>query len=75
MLGNTPVESLRTPWYLVTVLAGIGLVLLFGRWISRAQQLVALLNSLALGLFAVTVTAYALRADLPIVSAVFVGVV
>jgi len=75
LLGNTPVESLRTPWYLVTVLVGIGLVLLFGRRISGAHQLVALLNSVALGLFAVTGTAYALRADLPIVSAVFVGVV
>ena len=75
LLGNTPVESLRTPWYLVTVLVGIGLVLLLGRRISGAHKLVALLNSVALGLFAVTGTAYALRADLPIVSAVFVGVV
>jgi uncharacterized membrane protein YeiH len=75
LLGNTPVESLRTPWYLVTVLLGIGLVLLFGRRISGAHQLVALLNSVALGLFAITGTAYALRADLPIVSSVFVGVV
>ena len=41
LLGNTPVESLRTPWYLVTVLVGIGLVLLFGRRISGARQLVA----------------------------------
>jgi len=69
------VESLRTPWYLVTVLVGIGLVLLFGKRISRAKQLVVLLNSVALGLFAITGTAYALRADLPIVSSIFVGVV
>jgi uncharacterized membrane protein YeiH len=75
LLGNTPVESLRTPWYLVTVLVGIGLVLLFGKRISRAKQLVVLLNSVALGLFAITGTAYALRADLPIVSSIFVGVV
>lgn len=75
LLGNTPVESLRTPWYLVTVLVGIGLVLLFGKRISRAKQLVVLLNSVALGLFAITGTAYALRAELPIVSSIFVGVV
>ena len=29
LVGNTPVESLRTPWYLVTVVVGIGLVLFF----------------------------------------------
>lgn len=75
LLGNTPVESLRTSWYLVTVLIGIGLVLLFGKRISRAKQLVVLLNSVALGLFAITGTAYALRAELPIVSSIFVGVV
>jgi uncharacterized membrane protein YeiH len=75
LLGNTPVESLRTPWYLVTVLVGIGLVLLLGKRISRAKQLVVLLNSVALGLFAITGTAYALRAELPIVSSIFVGVV
>ncbi len=75
LVGNTPVESLRTPWYLVTVVVGIGLVLLFGRRIAGAQKLVALLNSVALGLFAITGTAYALRADLPIISAIFVGVV
>lgn len=75
LLGNTPVESLRTPWYLVTVLVGIGLVLALGKRVSQAKRLVVLLNSLALGLFAITGTAYALRAELPIVSAVFVGVV
>lgn len=75
LLGNTPVESLRTPWYLVTVIVGIGLVLLLGKRISRAKHLVALLNSVALGLFAITGTAYALRANLPIVSSIFVGVV
>ena len=75
LLGNTPVESLRTPWYLVTVLVGIGLVLLLGKRVSQAKRLVALLNSVALGLFAITGTAYALRANLPIVSSIFVGVV
>lgn len=75
LIGNLPAESLRTPWYLVTVLGVIGLVLVVGKWIARFGALVMLLNSLALGLFAVTGTAYALRSDLPIVSAVFVGTV
>jgi uncharacterized membrane protein YeiH len=75
LIGNLPVESLRTPWYLVTVLAVILVVLLVGPWIARARLLVALLNALALGLFAITGTAYALREGLPVISAVFVGVV
>ncbi len=75
LIGNLPVESLRTPWYLVTVLAVILFVLVLGDVISRARLLVALLNALALGLFAITGTAYALRDGLPVISAVFVGVV
>lgn len=75
LIGNLPVESLRTPWYLVTVLGVILFVLVLGSVISRARLLVALLNALALGLFAITGTAYALREGLPVISAVFVGVV
>jgi len=75
LIGNLPVESLRTPWYLVTVLGVIFFVLVLGNVISRARLLVALLNALALGLFAITGTAYALRDGLPVISAVFVGVV
>jgi uncharacterized membrane protein YeiH len=75
LIGNLPVESLRTPWYLVTVLGVILFVLVLGSVISRARLLVALLNALALGLFAITGTAYALREGLPVISSVFVGVV
>ena len=75
LIGNLPVESLRTPWFLVTVLAVIFAVLLLGNVIAKARVLVALLNALALGLFAITGTAYALREGLPVISAVFVGVV
>ena len=73
LIGNLPVESLRTPWYLVTVGASIVLVLVVGQKVARVTALVTLLNALALGLFAVIGTAYALRADLPVVSALFVG--
>lgn len=75
LVGNTPVESLRTPWFLVVVLVSILGVLVVGRWLSRVTWLVNLLNALALGLFAVTGSAYALRSGMPIVSAVFVGTV
>jgi uncharacterized membrane protein YeiH len=75
LVGNLPVESLRTPWYLVVVVGSILGVLVCGRWLSRATALVTLLNALALGLFAIIGTAYALRAGMPVISAVFVGAV
>ena len=75
LVGNVPVESLRTPWLLATVLGAIVIVLLLGQQLARINFLVRLLNALALGLFAISGVAYALRADLPLISAIFVGVV
>lgn len=75
LIGNTPVESLRTPWPLLTVLVMIVTSLLFGRFVSRLTALVSFLNALALGLFALTGSAYALREGLPILAAIFIGVV
>lgn len=73
LVGNLPVESLRTPWYLLSVLGSIVVVLVSGRVLSKVAVLVSVLNALALGLFAVIGAAYALRADLPVVSAIFIG--
>ncbi|MDA3025821.1 MAG: TRIC cation channel family protein [Actinomycetota bacterium] len=73
LIGNLPVESLRTPWFLATVLATIVVVLAIGQWLARIHLLVTLLNALALGLFAIVGTAYALREGLPVVSALFIG--
>lgn len=75
LIGNLPAESLRRPWYLATVVGAILLTLVIGRWLTRIVWLVTLVTALALGLFAVTGTAYALRAGLPVISSVFVGVV
>ena len=75
LVGNLPAESLRTPWFLTTVLGCIGLVLVVGQRLAKVAPLVTLLNALALGLFAVSGTSAALRADLPVISAVFVGTV
>ena len=75
LVGNLPVESLRTPWYLVTVLGVIGFVLVVGERISRITALMTLINALALGLFAIVGTAYGLRTGLPVISSIFVGVV
>ena len=74
LVGNLPVESLRTPWFLTTALAAIVLGLFVGERVVRIQVVVTLLNALALGLFAITGVAYALRAGLPVMSALFIGV-
>lgn len=73
LIGNLPAESLRSPWFLVTVLAAIVVVMLIGPHLVHVAPVMTLLNALALGLFAVSGTAYALRAGLPDVSAVLVG--
>lgn len=75
LIGHLPAESLRSPWYLTTVVACILGVLLVGQWLARVQPLVRLLEALALGLFAVSGTASALGAGLPVISAMFVGTV
>jgi uncharacterized membrane protein YeiH len=59
----------------LTVLGAIVAALLFGEVVSKASIVVATLDALALGLFAVIGAAYALRADLPVVAAIFVGTV
>lgn len=75
LIGNTPVESLRTPWPLLTVVAMIITALLFGRFVSKLTVVVSFLNAVALGLFALTGAAYALREGLPVLAAIFIGVV
>lgn len=75
LIGHLPAESLRSPWYLTTVVGCIALVLVVGQRLARVQPLVQLLDALALGLFAVSGTASALGAGLPVISAVFVGTV
>lgn len=75
LIGNLPAESLRRPWFLATIGGCVVLVLVAGERIARVQSLVTFLNSVALGLFAITGTAYALRSDLPVVSALFIGTV
>lgn len=75
LIGNSPVESLRTPWFLAVVLGAIVVALVVGERIARLTILVELLEALALGLFSVAGVAYALRVDLPVIAGIFVGVV
>ena len=75
LLGNLPAESLRSPWYLTVVLVAIAAVQLGGRHLARADAVMDVLNALALGLFAVSGTAYGFTFHLPAVSAILVGVI
>ncbi len=73
MLGNTPFVALRTPWYLVAVLVGLVLDLLFGRWIKTTGTAFVILDALTLGLYAIVGTQYALSFGVPWVGAIVVG--
>ena len=73
LIGNLPAESLRSPWFLATVLAGIALARIGSRVIERLDGLFVQLNALALGLFAVVGASYATAFGLPFVSAVLIG--
>jgi uncharacterized membrane protein YeiH len=75
LLGNLPAESLRSPWYLSVVLVVIVVVLLVGPLLTRGDAVLDVLNALALGLFAVSGTAYGFTFGLPAVSSVLVGVI
>ena len=73
LIGNLPAQSLRSPWFLVTVFVGIAIVLILGERIARVDPLLVFLNALAVGLFAVTGVAYAYEFGLSFVPAVLIG--
>jgi uncharacterized membrane protein YeiH len=73
LIGNLPAESLRSPWFLATVLVGIAIVRYGGPLVTRLDAVFVQLNALALGLFAIVGAAYATAFDLPFVSAVLIG--
>jgi uncharacterized membrane protein YeiH len=73
LLGDLPPESLRTPWSLLAIAFAVLVVLLVGPHLLRLEPMVRLLDGVALGLFAVTGTARALDAHLPVVSAILIG--
>jgi len=73
LIGNLPAESLRSPWFLATVLVGIAIVRFGGPLVTRLDAVFVQLNALALGLFAVVGAAYATTFGLPFVSAVLIG--
>jgi len=75
LLGTLPAQSLRTPWYLATVLTCAAAVLVVGQWLVRLHAVLIVLNAVALGLFAITGAAAALSQGLPGVCAVLIGAI
>jgi uncharacterized membrane protein YeiH len=73
LIGNLPAESLRSPWFLLTVIAGIVLARVGHRVIARLEVMFVHLNALALGLFAIVGASYATAFGLPFLSAVLIG--
>ncbi|MFN8078596.1 MAG: TRIC cation channel family protein [Kineosporiaceae bacterium] len=75
LLGDLPAQSLRSPWFLLTVLAAVLLALVVGDAVRRLRVVMAVLDTVAMGLFAATGTAAALAHALPVTSAALVGTV
>ena len=73
LLGNLPPLALRSPWYVVTVLVAVAVVLLVGRWISVDSWTFILLDALALALYAVIAAQLAVEFGLPDLGAITVG--
>ncbi|CAN5376388.1 trimeric intracellular cation channel family protein [soil metagenome] len=73
LLAQVP-AALTSNWYLVVATAAALLGMLLERLISRLGPLVTVLDALTIGLFAAIGTTKALAAGLPVVPAVFVGV-
>jgi uncharacterized membrane protein YeiH len=74
LLGNTPMVALRTPWYLVVVIAAAILVVSLGRFIPPTDgKAFVLLDGLAVGLYAAVGVQSALDFKVSLIGAVVVG--
>ncbi|WP_297409606.1 TRIC cation channel family protein [Naasia sp.] len=73
-MSETPV-ALQTNWYLPTAVAAALVGMLLQQVFRRLDGLVTALDALTIGLFGAIGTSKALAAGLPVVPAVFVGVV
>jgi uncharacterized membrane protein YeiH len=74
-LQGGPPAALRDGRYLLAVLAGAVVGVLFARWFERLRLVVAIVDALGLGLYGVYGAQKALLAGLPLVAAVFIGTV
>lgn len=74
LLARVP-AALTSNWYLIVATVAALLGMLLERLISRLGPLITVLDALTIGLFAAIGSTKALAAGLPVVPAVFVGVV
>lgn len=74
LLAQVP-AALTSNWYLIVATVAALLGMLLERLISRLGPLITVLDALTIGLFAAIGSTKALAAGLPVVPAVFVGVV
>lgn len=75
LIGDHPPAALARPVYLVPVVVATTVVYFFFPHVSRFRRTLLLFDAAGLGLFCVTGTAKALSYDVPVVSAVALGVV
>lgn len=73
LVGNLPPMALRSPWYVVIVLACTAVVFALGRQLERYAVVLIVLDAATLGLFAAVGSQAAIQAQLPDVAAVLVG--
>ncbi|MEP6481537.1 MAG: trimeric intracellular cation channel family protein [Rhodoglobus sp.] len=74
LLLNQVPAALTSNWYLIVATAAALVGMLLERLISRLGPLITVLDALTIGLFAAIGTTKALSAGLPVVPAIFVGV-
>lgn len=74
LLGNLPPLALRSPWYVVTVVGAVVVVLIIGRWIPVNGVVFVTLDALALGLYGVIAAQMAIEFGLPDIGAITVGI-
>lgn len=73
MLLGLPAAAIGSFWYPTMVIAGVALVLAFGRWIPMQGKIFVGLDALTLGLYAAVGTQKALDYSTPAIGAVVVG--
>lgn len=75
LLIGTPPATLRSNWYLVTAAVAALIGMLLSGAIQRANRVIVVLDAVAIGMFGAFGTAKALVLGLPVIPAIFVGVV
>jgi uncharacterized membrane protein YeiH len=74
LLGTLPPTALTNTWFVGVVLGCVAVVTLLGRHLHVIEPMLLVVDAAVLGLFGVIAVQQAIEADLPFLSAWFVGV-